>query len=52
MTVLLVEKSTIKIDEVSTIIFQNEVLRQENQASSSGGGSSILMVFRRAGGSR
>ena len=39
-----VGKSTIKIDEVTTVIFQNEILRRKNPASSSGGGSSGLVV--------
>ena len=33
---LLVEKSTIKMDEVTTMILQNEILMRENPASSSG----------------
>ena len=44
VTTLLVEKNTIKIDEVTMVIIQNEVLKQENQASSSYGGSSDLVV--------
>ena len=34
-TDLLVEKSTIKIDEVTVALLQNEILRRENRASSS-----------------
>ena len=50
MTALLVGKSTIKIDEVTTTILQNEVLRRENPASNSGGGSSALVVSGGVGG--
>ena len=45
VTALLVRKSTIKIDEVTTVILQNKVLRRENPASSSSGSSSALVVF-------
>ena len=52
VTALLVGKSTIKMDEVTTVILQNEVLRMENPASSSGGSSSALVVSEGAGGCR
>ena len=52
VTALLVGKSTIKMDEVTAAILQNEVLRRKNPASSSGGGSSVLVAFGRAGGGR
>ena len=52
VTALLVEKSTIKMDEVTVAILQNEVLRRENPASSSSGGSSALVVFGGARGGR
>ena len=52
MTALLMRKSTIKMDEVTTVILQNEVLKWKNQASSSDGGSSTLTIFDGAGGSR
>ena len=45
VTTLLVRKSTIKIDEVTAVILQNEILRRENPASSSGGGSLALVVL-------
>ena len=48
ITTLLVGKSTIKMDEVTAVILQNEVLRRDNPASSSYGGSTTLVVFRRA----
>ena len=51
MTVLLVEKSTIKMDEVTTVILPNEILKRENPASSSGG-SSALLLSKGVGGSR
>ena len=44
MTVLLVKKSTIKMDEVTVMILQNEILRKENLASSSSGNSTALVV--------
>ena len=46
MTALLVGKSTIKMDEVTMVILQNEVLRRKNQASSLNGGSSTSMISR------
>ena len=52
VTALLVGKSTIKMDEVTAAILQNEVLNRENPASSSSGGSSALVAFGRAGGGR
>ena len=52
VTALLVEKSTIKMDEVTAAIFQNEVLRRDNPASSSDDSSSTLVIFRGAGGGR
>lgn len=52
VTALLVKKSTIKMDEVTAVILQNEVLRRKNPASSSDGGSSALAVFGGAGGNR
>ena len=51
VTTLLVGKSTFKMDEVTVVILQNEILRRENPASSSGG-SSVFMVFGGAGGGR
>ena len=51
MTALLVGKSTIKMDEVTTVILQNEVLKKKNPASSSGN-SSTLVVSRGVGGNR
>ena len=52
VTVLLVEKSTIKMDEVTMVILQNEVLKRENPASSSGNNNSTLVVSEGAGDSR
>ena len=52
VTALLVGKSTIKMDEVTAAILQNEVLRRENPASSSGGDSSALVASGGAGGGR
>ena len=52
VTALLVGKSTIKMNEVTAAILQNEVLRRENSASSSGGGNSALVTSGGAGGSR
>ena len=52
VTALLVRKSTIKMDEVTVTILQNEVLRRENPASSSGSGSSALMASGGVGGGR
>ena len=52
VTTLLVEKSTIKMDEVIMVIFQNEFLRRENLVSSSDNNSSTLTIFEGAGGSR
>ena len=49
VTALLVEKSIIKMDEVTAMILQNEILRRKNPASSSGGGSSALVA---SGGAR
>ena len=37
MIALLIENSTIKMDEVTVALLQNEILRRENQASSSNG---------------
>ena len=51
MTALLVGKSTIKMDEVTTVILQNEVLKRENLASSSDG-SSVLVISGGAGDGR
>ena len=51
VTALLVEKSTIKMDEVIMMILQNEVLRQKNVASSLDG-SSALVVSGGVGGNR
>ena len=51
MTAFLIKKSTIKMDEVTTMTLQNEVLRRENPASSSYS-SSALVVSRGAGGGR
>ena len=48
---LLMGKSTIRMDEVTMVILQNEVLRRENPASSSSG-SSALVDFGGVGGSR
>ena len=52
VTAFLVGKSTIKMDEVTAAILQNEVLRRENPALSSDSGSSILMVSGEVRGSR
>ena len=51
VTALLMEKSTIKIDEVTAVIFQNDILRRENPTSSSSG-SSALMISGGEGGGR
>ena len=51
VTALLVEKSIIKMEEVTMVILQNEVLRRENLALSSGS-SSTLVVFEGAGDGR
>ena len=51
MTTLLVGKSTIKMDEITMAILQNEILRRENSALSLDG-SSALVVSRGVGGSR
>ena len=51
VTALLVGKSTIKMDEITAVILQNEVLRRENPASSLGG-RSALVVSGGVGGSR
>ena len=47
VTALLVEKSTIKMDEVTAAILQNEILKRENPTLSSGGGSSALVASDR-----
>ena len=52
VTALLVGKSTIKMDEVTAVILQNEILRRENSASSSDSGSLTLVTFEGAGGDR
>ena len=52
VTAILVEKSTIKKDEVTTVILQNEVLKRENLASSSDGSSLTLAVSRGVSGGR
>ena len=44
VTALVVGKSTIKIDEVTVEILQNEILRRKNPASSSDD-SSVLTIF-------
>ena len=46
VTALLVGKSTIKMEEVTSALLQNEVLRRENQASSSGGNSALVVSGR------
>ena len=51
VTALLVGKSSIKMEEVTSTLFQNEILRRENQASSSSG-NSVLTISREAGGRR
>ena len=51
VTALLVRKSTIKMDEVTAAILQNEVLRMENPTSSSND-SSALVVSGGVGGGR
>ena len=43
VTAFLVEKSTIKMDEVTTIILQNEVLKKKNPTLSSGGSSALVV---------
>ena len=52
VTTFLVGKTTIKMDEVTIMILQNEILRRENPASSSDGDSSALAISRRIGGGR
>ena len=52
VTALLVGMSTIKMDEVTTMILQNEILKWKNQASSWDGGSSALAIYEGASGSR
>ena len=52
VTALLVRKSTIKMDEITMVILQNEILKKKNPASSSSGGSSVLVIFGEAGGGR
>ena len=44
VAVLLVEKNTIKMEEVTSVLLQNEVFRQENRALSSGGDSAIAVT--------
>ena len=44
MTALLMEKSTIKIDEVTFIFLQNEILRWKNRASSSDSDSTLMVI--------
>ena len=52
VTALLMKKSTIKMDKITMVILQNEILRWENHASSSDDGSSTLTISGGAGGSR
>ena len=52
VTALLVGKNTIKMDEATTTILKNKVLRRENLTSSSGDGSSALVASEEAGGDR
>ena len=49
---LLVGKSTIKMDEIATVILQNEILRRENPALSSDGGILALVISEGVGGGR
>lgn len=49
MIVFLAGKSTIKIKEVNLALLQNEVLKQESQASSSGK-NSMLTISKGVGG--
>ena len=49
---LLIEKSIIKMDEVTVMILHNEILKRKNPASSSDDGSSALVIFGGAGGGR
>ena len=51
MTALLVGKSTIKMDEVTMVILQNDVLKRKNPTSSSSG-SLTLVISGEAGGNR
>ena len=51
VTALLMKKSTIKMDKVTTTILQNEILRRKIPASSSDG-SSALVFSGGAGGGR
>ena len=51
MTTILMRKSTIKMDEVTIVILQNEVLRRENLTLSLGD-SLALAIFGGAGGGR
>ena len=52
VTALLMEKSTIKMDEVTMVTLQNKILGRENPAKSSDGGGSALPVSERVGGGR
>ena len=44
MSAFLVKKSTIKMDEVTMVLLQNEILRRKNRASSSDGDSTLTMT--------
>ena len=44
MTALLVGKSTIKMDKVTIVILQNEILRRENPASSLGSSLALMVL--------
>nr|XP_010906061.1 patatin-like protein 3 [Elaeis guineensis] len=44
MAALLVGKSTIKIEEVTSVLLQNEILRQENRVSSSDSDSTLTRL--------
>ena len=44
MTALLVGKSTIKMEEMTYVLLQNEVLRRENRTSSSDSDSALAMT--------
>ena len=52
VTTLLVEKSTIKMDEVIMVILQKKNFKRENLASSSDGDNSALAISRGADDSR
>ena len=50
VTVLLVKNSTIKMEAVTSVLLQNEILRWKNRASSSDANSTLVMT--KGGGGR